>query len=159
MKTLYYSFFYSHLQYGILLFGKSTYAYSIDRLRILQKKAIRLVKNVNYNSHTQPIFKELSILNIDSIIDIELMKFMYKYDNNMLPVTLNNLLIRSNEIHNYETRNADVPLTVKTHFAPLSDSFLVAGPNIWKKVTKDDRNIENIGNFIAKMKKQIIVSY
>ena len=159
MKTLYYSLFYSHMQYGIMLYGNSAFKYLTNHIIILQKKAIRLVKNVGYNSHTPPIFKELSILKFDDAVKAEHIKFMYKYENNMLPVNLNSLLKRCNEIHNYDTRYSKDPLSIKHNFAPLEASFLVKGPTLWKIVKRDEKNIKKISTFIATQKKHIINSY
>ena len=60
-KMLYFSLFQCHLSYGILLWGPSMSAYHFDKINKQQKKAVRIVKNVPYNSHTDPIFNELNL--------------------------------------------------------------------------------------------------
>jgi len=158
MKTLYYSFFYSHLQYGVLLWGSSASVENINRLRIMQKKAIRLVKNAKYNDHTSPLCKELKILNIDDIIEIEHAKYMYKFNHNILPLELTKFLKRGNEIHGYATRQEN-PISVKRNFAPLDHSFLTKAPAVWKKISKNVKDSKSLNNFIAKTKKEMFEKY
>ena len=51
-----------HLNYGLLLWGNRR-----SRVNILQKKAIRVVNFSPYISHSEPIFKNLKLLNMDDI--------------------------------------------------------------------------------------------
>ena len=60
--TIYNSLIHSYLIYGLLVWG-----FKSRRVKILQKKAIRVVANRAYNSHTTPIFKELGILKINDL--------------------------------------------------------------------------------------------
>ena len=159
MKTLYYSFFYSHIQYGILLWGTSTYKSNLDRMVILQKKAVRIIKNANYNEHSAPLFKDLSILNISDLIESDLCKFMYKFDRNMLPSRLNNLLTRSYELHGYSTRYNQDPISIARKMAALDHSFLAKAPNVWKNLNKDIKQSKSIKNFSSKFKRDRIQLY
>ena len=159
MKTLYYSFFYSHIHYGILLWGTSTYKNNIDRIRILQKKAVRHVINAKYNEHSAPLFQKLSILNIDDLIESELCKYMYKFDRSILPVSLNSLLTRSYELHSYSTRNNNDPISIKRNLAALDHSFLAKAPVLWKNVDKEMKKSKSIKDFSLKFKNKKIHLY
>ena len=61
MKTLYYSMIHPYLDYGALLWGSASKT-NIKPIEILQKKAIRIITNSSYNTHTKPLFKKLRIL-------------------------------------------------------------------------------------------------
>ena len=52
LKTLYFSLVQSHLQYGI-----QALATTISKLTVLQKRAIRIINQINYRGHTDPLFK------------------------------------------------------------------------------------------------------
>ena len=159
MKTLYYSLFYSHLQYGALLWGSSCYKEDLNRICKLQKKAIRLVNNSSFNAHTEPIFKKLSILNVNHVIELEQAKYMYNFKNNLLPSKLTQFLKRGSEIHKYNTRYNYEPERIKSNFAPLSSSFLSKSPNTWKNIKTEYKEIKNLGAFTSKIKKDMISSY
>ena len=94
----------------------------IEKIYLLQKKAIRFIKNVKYNEHTAPLFKDLSILNIKDVTDLEMAKFMFKLNNNELPIEISRLLVRCNEIHNYQTRHNVDPVHIKPEFCLLYTS-------------------------------------
>ena len=88
----------------------------------------------SFNAHTEPIFKKLSILNVNHVIELEQVKYMYKFKNNLLPAKLNQFLVRGSEIHQYSTRFNYEPERIKSKFSPLSSSFLSKAPNLWKNV-------------------------
>ena len=45
----------------------------------MKKRAVRIMTNSKYNSHTEPLFKELKLLKISDIFKIQCMKFWYKF--------------------------------------------------------------------------------
>ena len=81
LLTLYNTLILPHIHYGILLWG-----YNLNRICILQKKAIRVITLSNYISHTEPIFKRLGILKIEDIFLLNELKFCFRLLNNNLPV-------------------------------------------------------------------------
>ena len=54
-KSLYLTLIHSHLIYGITAWGNSS---ATNKLYLLQKKALRLINNKAYASHTDPLFKQ-----------------------------------------------------------------------------------------------------
>lgn len=100
LKTLYNSLIDPYLKYGIMVWGMSA-----TRLLKLQKKAIRIISNAKYNAHTEPLFKNLEILNINDILKSQEWKFLYKMENHNLPIYfLTGMFTRQSDIHNYDTR-------------------------------------------------------
>ena len=61
MKTLYYSLILPHLQYCVLLWS-NTYTIHLKKIKILQKRAIRIITKSQYTSHTDPLFSKLKLL-------------------------------------------------------------------------------------------------
>ena len=59
----------------------------------MQKKAIRIVYGSKYNSHTEPLFKELKILPLDAFINI----LIYNFNNIKFNYDLINHLFSNNE--------------------------------------------------------------
>ena len=64
--TIYNSLIHSHLMYGRLL----VWGFQSMRVEKLQKKAIRVLANRSYISHTTPIFKELRILKFTDLYHV-----------------------------------------------------------------------------------------
>ena len=80
MKLMYDSLILSHLQFGITNWG-----FEWDRISKLQKRALRIMTNSRYNAHTEPLCKQLHLLKVKDIFEIQCLKFWYKFVNNKLP--------------------------------------------------------------------------
>ena len=88
-KTLYYTIFDAHLNFGILLWGCAKNKFT-KKVENLQKKCVRNVYLAKFTAHTQPIFKKLSILNFSDKITMVRSLFMNQYRNKKLPESFNN---------------------------------------------------------------------
>ena len=53
LKSIYFSLVHSYLSYGIVVWGEAAALYT-NRLRLLQKKAIRIITNSDYSANTKP---------------------------------------------------------------------------------------------------------
>ena len=102
MKLMYDSLILSHLQFGITNWG-----FEWDRISKLQKRALRIMTNSRYNAHTEPLFKQLHLLKVKDIFDVQCLKFWYKFVNNELPNYIRNMFTYNHELHDFETRNRD----------------------------------------------------
>ncbi len=96
---IYNSLILSYLNYCILAQG-----YQCNRLIKLHKKTVRIVSLSKFNQHTKPILKELKLLKIKGILQLQELKLFYKYKKNKLPSYLQNMPLQPNsDIHKYET--------------------------------------------------------
>jgi Reverse transcriptase (RNA-dependent DNA polymerase) len=89
LKALYYSLVHCHLTYALPVWS-STIKSNLNSLIKLQKNALRIISNSAYNAHTEPIFKELKILPLPSLIKCTSLQFMHQYVNGFLPQAFQN---------------------------------------------------------------------
>ena len=76
---------------------------------------------ITFSKHlarTEPIFKSLNIIPLNSLYYDSIGLLMYELSNGLLPEALNELYIKNNKIHHYPTRNCD-----KYHIQTSTDSF------------------------------------
>ena len=99
LKLMYDSLILSHLQFGITCWG-----FEWNRIFKLQKRALRIMTNSKYNAHTEPLFKELEMLKVSDIFDVQCMKFWYKFVNKSLPEYFGTMFTFNNELYQIETR-------------------------------------------------------
>ena len=86
--------FHSQISYATILWGGSSQSVRIFRL---QKKAVRLIDNVGWRDHCQPIFKKLGIMPVPSL-------YMY---STLVEIHKNkNTFAANSDFHNYDTRSA-----------------------------------------------------
>ena len=104
-KLIYYALVYPYLIYGNLIWG-NTYKTRIQKIMNIQKKIVRLITFKSYLEHTEPIFKELGILDIFKINDYLTAMFMFRYHHlKNLPEVFENYFVTNNQIHQYNMRN------------------------------------------------------
>ena len=61
LKMLYYSLVHPYTIYGIRLWGNA-YQKHIQKLKVVQKKAIRAITGAKYNDASSPLFRHLKIM-------------------------------------------------------------------------------------------------
>ena len=157
MKLMYDSLILSHLQFGITCWG-----FECNRLVKLQKRALRIMFNSKYNAHTEPLFKDLKLLKIDGIFDIQCMKCFDKFTNNTLPKYFHSLFRYNRDIYEIVTRNHNQLQLFPT---PTHSADNVLRDHIPKLIDKFPRYItdrirtHSIQAFSSHLKSQIIDSY
>ena len=111
LLTIYNSLIQPHLIYGLYLWGLNC-----KRLKILQKKAVRILAFRPYISHSTPIFKTLKILKLEDLYTMQLYKFYYKNTNNLLSSYFNSFTPYYNdENHNHDLRYRILRLPMTRH--------------------------------------------
>ena len=99
LRILYNSMILPHLQYSILSWG-----FKPGRLDKLQKRAVRIISNSKYNSHTDPIFKKLNLLKLKDLFELNVLKLFYKYKNKILPFYVSHMFSDYSVPHSYTLR-------------------------------------------------------
>ena len=65
------------------------------------------MKNSRYNAHTEPLLKQLHLLNVKDIFDVQCMIFWYKFVNKKLPNYFHDMFKYNHEVHDIRTRSHD----------------------------------------------------
>jgi hypothetical protein len=99
LLTLYHALFNSHLWYCTIILSCTSQA-NLNRILILQKKAIRVVANLDYNAHTASTFSELKLLQFDKLIIYHQLTFMHAIKFNYAPISFVNMWQTFNEREN-----------------------------------------------------------
>ena len=106
--TLYCSFVYPYITYCLEVCG-GTNERNIDYIFILHKRIIRIIKSLQFRTHTSPYFEGLNILHIFQLCKYKVILFMFKYMKGSLPVIFKNYFVTNDDCHSY-------PLAVGTIF-------------------------------------------
>jgi len=107
LKTLYYAFIQSHLNYCPIILS-STSQHNFNRIKLIQKKAIRIITNSAYTEHTAPLFAELQILPYEHLIKQAKLLFMHSVEYGYAPASFINTWAKNNAIQgDRPLRNAD----------------------------------------------------
>ena len=148
----------SHLQYRISswCFNNKTL---IHRLQNTTNKVIQLAFNAKKEDDITAVMKKHNILTIEQTAQLEIVKFMHKYFNNMLPYAFNNFFQ-----YNYRNCNADRSRSKAKIFPKLCrikltrQSFKCKGPVQWNKLPPALREIKSLKSFINQSRQFFITS-
>jgi hypothetical protein len=89
LKLLYTSFFHSHLLYCPLIYSCTSNT-NLNKIFVLQKKAIRLIMGAKYRDHTKELFKQANILPLEKIVIQSKSLFMHSIFYNYAPDSFEN---------------------------------------------------------------------
>ena len=131
MVQLYYTFFYPHLIYGIEFWGHAA-ATDLQRIVTLQKRVLRIILNLPFNSSVSANFSTLRIMPLDMLIKFRtIMLFTNLYKQQSLDLLMIN--------HNYNTRmNSSNKLIVKpVHTERGKRSILFYGAKLFNQFAYD----------------------
>ena len=158
LLTLYSSLILPYLNYGIIVWG-NTHRNLLERLLLLQKKALRIICNTAARSHTNQLFLGNKILKVHDLYSLQLGQFMYSYNNNLLPRAFNNMFPKKQSFHNYPTRRSNefhLPL-LRTLLA--QNTFIYTGPRFWNSLDNDIKNARSLNSFKSKLKSFFLQLY
>ena len=156
MKIFYYSHFYSHVCYGISLWGPMCQKGDFNKLFRKQKDFIRSMSNAKYNAHTEPLFKSLNILKLRDCVICEMSKFGYMLKHDLLPPKITSIFEHKN-IHR-NTRNTSLPHIPPHKTSKFNNSFIVKGISCYKKLPLSVQLKPSLNSFISSVKKYLTSS-
>ena len=90
IRLLYNSLVRPHIEYGIVTWGGVKNS-KLQKIRSLQKKAIRAVNDSTFKAHSNPLFSKLKVLNLDDTYKRCVLTFMHGYFNDNLPSSFQNM--------------------------------------------------------------------
>ena len=125
--NLYYAQIYSHLSYGILVWGNMLTANQLNRLQSIQNLSIKTITN---GSSLTEDFKTHKILTVKCLIQLENLNHGYKLNKELLPIPVadtckcNSTHQSIMKQHHYTTRNKHLPNLPKAQKRKYRHSFL-----------------------------------
>jgi hypothetical protein len=90
LRALYFAFIHSHLNYCAIVLSSNSQQ-NFNRIKLIQKKAIRIVTNSSYTAHTSPLFAQLQILPYECIIRQAKLLFMHSVEHGYAPDSFSNI--------------------------------------------------------------------
>jgi len=103
LRLIYFSLFHSHLQYCIIDWGRA-YKTVIRPVHVLQNRILKYMTFSKRTLSANNIFKLLKILKVSDLYQLNLEKFMYKYNADILPSSFDCFFSKLHCIHDHGTR-------------------------------------------------------
>ena len=117
------------------------------KIKTLQKKAIRLITNSEFISHTNPLFIRIKILKIQDIFKLRLLKLFYKLSYNLLPIYFNRYRETiEQQPARYLRQNIIHPPFIRTAYAECTPLFQLIKLLNYLKADENDQILGKIAS-------------
>ena len=152
LLTVYYSLIHPHIDYGLIVWGRTTKKY-LNNIIVLQKKAIRAINRLPYNDHTNDYFLNMRVLKVRDLYEMQIARYFYKLHNARLSTSLKQILTFQRPVfHSYNTRKNT------TQYAPSKQLKRIGIP-IWDNIPNEIRCQVTFTSFKKQMKSYMLSKY
>ena len=133
--NIYNSLIAPYLRYGLVAWGQAR-KNEVDKLLILQKRALRFTFFANRRDHAIPLFLKAKILPIHCLHYKLLAETMHDISNDLVPSNLKEVFLPTAKVHSYNTRSS----ASKNFFIKMSrieikrNSFSRVDARLWNEL-------------------------
>uniref|UniRef100_A0A1B6MJK2 Reverse transcriptase domain-containing protein n=1 Tax=Graphocephala atropunctata TaxID=36148 RepID=A0A1B6MJK2_9HEMI len=121
-KIAYYSLFETHLRYGIEVWGATTRG-NLERVLLLQKRAIRILGDLQSRETCRSKYKDLKLLTVVNLYILEVVTYSHLKSLNPIRTAA--------QVHDYSTRHA-ANYSLPTHHCTMTEKKpSYAGARMW----------------------------
>ena len=138
LLSLYHALVEPYLQYCNLVWAthRSTV---LNELYLCQKKILRIIANQDKRCHSIPLFKQLNILPICNINDLQVGCFMYSVVHKLILADehFDSAFVRNSAFHSYNTRRRNDIHQVQYRLNVTKFSIRIRGPSLWNSLSSE----------------------
>ena len=133
--TLYRSLILPYISYSICAWGHAAEMH-LQKLLVLQKRALRLMFFAEPRTHAVPLFLETKQLPISFLLFEQMSLLMYDVHNNLAPDNVKNMFTKLSSVHSYRTRS----VTNENYYVEqvrtenMKRAFSISGALIWNSI-------------------------
>ena len=157
LLSLYHALVEPYLQYcNIIWAGHRTSA--LRELFLCQKRLMRIITNSSRLSHSAPLFKQLSILPVYDINNLQVGCFMYSAVNRLLPQCFSSMFVTNSTLHSYSTRRHNDIHQTQFRLNITKFSIRVYGALLWNSLDSEIKCLPTLSSFKNRYKQNLIAS-
>ena len=150
----------NHTFHACIIWGQNIS--TINRLFILQKKALRIINIKELNANSSPLLHHSKIIKVADKVRIGNCLFINKYTNNKLPSIFTNWFTFSSMSHNYQTLfaskgNLQIPSVQTTSYGENAFVYMVI--KTWNDIQKEMKDVMLNTFSLVKLKSLLIEFY
>ena len=143
------------LRYGLICWATAS-KFLLSKVNVIHNKVVRYLTFSKTCSAAGPLYRKLDLLPLDLLIEIEWGKFMYKFENGLLPGAFNNYFSKPQHHHNtrYSTRK-NFQQTQVTN-ARDKTSIKCIGPKKWSALPLSIKDSPSLKIFKQSLRAHLI---
>ena len=155
---IYYSLIYSYISYCCVIWGCACKTL-LNKLIVLQKRAVCIITHSSFRSTTAPLFIRLSLLKVPDVHKLQVLQFMYQFKTGMLPHSCMQYCIINNITCTYAIRNANRFNLPYCRTNIRQKSICIIGPKYWNTLPYEIQNCLSLSSFKYAVRQYILNSY
>ena len=133
------SIFVTHIRYGIICWGRADKTIK-KPIETLLDRAVRCINFYRgFENKTNNLYYKIKLLKVEDLFNLEIGKFMFKLNNNLLPKPFKPYFKSVNSIHSHNTRNVDKLFIPRLNKKIGQKSLSFLGSKTWNNITKKIR--------------------
>ena len=144
-----------YLDYCSEIWG-NTFNSHIQKLVVLQKKALRIVDGLNYRDHTHDTFKKYNCLKFKDHVKFKTCLHVFKAVNNDLPFNLQEKYVKVKNVHKYNTRSSNNLYKKQCKTESKSKNISIYGVDLFNTLPVHIKEASSIKKFKVKLKEYLI---
>ena len=123
----------------------NTYHSNINRIIIIQQRAISLLFDVGRLDHTAPLFQRANVLKFTDLVKLKTAVFMYKAYHCMLSENIQRHFVRKYVMHRTRTKQQLVRSCVSSNVRSMS--LCVYGITLWNALRTEIKSKNSVNAF------------
>ena len=156
-KTLikmYYAHIYSHMRYGLVVWGSMLSKHARNELEKIQMACVRIAGRQKKNSPVNDLLSQLDLLKFSDLIDLELLKFGYQLSRKNLPDPINKIMNQKGgkKTHRYPTCNKHIPNVQKHNDKHFNKGYLCKGVTLFTNASTRIKDAPSLKAMIKEVK-------
>jgi len=159
LLSLYWALVHPYLNYGLVAWGQASKS-SLNKLLIIQKRALRLIFFSKYDDSAVPLFIKSQIPPLNIMYFLSLASLMHDVVNKRAPSNLCSLFTSVRHQHNYSTRSSTTnkPFIQSFNLNIHLNSFSRLGARLWNSTPLDIRD-KTKPNFKKAVKEKLFMIF
>ena len=150
--NIFHSLIQSHLDYCAMIWLPNLNNKQLNMLKVVQKKAIRIVCNAKYNSHTGGLFQDNRITKVENIFERDSLIMIFKYQDRNLPKAILELFDTNLHDDNFLTRKY-TSWVLRPKKGLQNGDMMYDVIDCWNRIGMNVRELNNLQDFKSKIKK------
>lgn len=145
---IYNSLFMSQLNYCSLVWGNTTKT-NLNRMHVLQKKAIRHIAGVEHNAHTKNLFNKLNLISVHNLYNFNLAK-TYKSHLHHHDTFITSIANLTAKAYKYPTRSQEIWTVPFSRTAIGNQMIRHTLPSLLNHLAANDITTEHANSVVLK---------
>jgi len=157
-KQLYYAYIYSHLQYGIEVYGHTT-DQNLKSIQVMQNRILKNLYGKDWLTPTNILHKDLLLLKVQDIFKLKVNQFVFQHRKGLLPSVFDSYFTNNANVHNHKTRQSLLLHVPRTQSVSGQHTIKVLGVKLFNSLPNNITSITSVKSFKSKIRKHYIAMY